>query len=76
VTEWRYRFAATPTGTRATEDYVQIRASLPLRISQKITGRAETVEAGMRETLSRLKAAAEGEAAEIAPGQRANSSAE
>jgi Polyketide cyclase / dehydrase and lipid transport len=59
VTEWRYRFIATPTGTLATEDYVQTRASFALRVFQKVTGRNESVVAGMRETLARIKAAAE-----------------
>lgn len=58
---WRYEFEPDGDGTEVTESF-RLPSSLPLRIYWALLGwaRGRTNERGMRETLTRLKAAAEG----------------
>jgi uncharacterized protein YndB with AHSA1/START domain len=62
-TTWRYRFAPAGGGTEVTESY-ETRSGLRgvallVRDLLKLMGRPKRLDAGMRETLARLKMAAE-----------------
>lgn len=61
VNHWGYTFAATDGGTDVTE-YFRLEPSLPLKIYWALLGwaRGKTNREGMTQTLSRLKAIAEG----------------
>jgi hypothetical protein len=60
MNSWRYEFAADGDGTSVTESY-QLPANLPTKAYWAVFGRARarTNERGMRETLERVKEAAE-----------------
>jgi len=61
VNRWSYRFETADGGTDVTESF-ELRDSAPLRAYWKLAGagRARTNDDGMRRTLERVKAAAEG----------------
>jgi len=62
VSEWRYDFDDTESGCRVTETWIDRRNGLTKVLGKPISGvddREEHNKAGMVETLSRLKAAAE-----------------
>jgi hypothetical protein len=61
VNSWRYEFEAKDGGTAVTESF-QLAAKLPLKIYWAIMGRwrNKTNLEGMRTTLERIKAVAEG----------------
>lgn len=60
-TRWRYQFDAVDGGTDVTESFEAIWAPAPLRLVEKLfmRNRGSEIEAGMRTTLERIKAAAE-----------------
>jgi Polyketide cyclase / dehydrase and lipid transport len=64
MTRWSYRFATTPSGTQVTESFEMLR-DLPWyfrlgdRLLMGVKDRKSDLEANMRETLLRLKAATE-----------------
>jgi len=58
-TRWRFRFEPTSTGTSVTETYEFVWCPLVNRASELFVPRGRQVARGMRETLDRLKAAAE-----------------
>ena len=61
VNNWGYTFAAKDGGTDVTE-YFRLEPTLPLKIYWTLLGwtRGKTNDEGMRQTLNRLKAIAEG----------------
>jgi len=63
-TLWRYRFEPTDGGgTTVTESYALTDAWLPVRIGEVVTRRPHKMPGNLRQTLDRIKAAAEGRAA-------------
>jgi uncharacterized protein YndB with AHSA1/START domain len=60
-TRWRYQFDAVDGGTDVTESFEAIWAPAALRLVEKLfmRNRGSEIEAGMRTTLERIKAAAE-----------------
>lgn len=59
---WRYLLEETPTGTTVTEQFDYSRFPAPGRVVLRLTGFLERNRQGIRETLPKLKAAAEGDA--------------
>jgi uncharacterized protein YndB with AHSA1/START domain len=62
VAEWRYAFEPTSTGCRITETWIDGRGRIAKALGKPVSGvgdRSAHNEAGMVETLERLKAAAE-----------------
>lgn len=59
VTKWRYRFERVPDGTRVTESYELVEATLLIRLFEVASGRSRGIVRGMRTTLQRLKVVAE-----------------
>jgi uncharacterized protein YndB with AHSA1/START domain len=62
VAEWRYAFESTSTGCRITETWIDERGRIAKTLGKPVSGvgdRSAHNEAGMVETLERLKAAAE-----------------
>jgi uncharacterized protein YndB with AHSA1/START domain len=58
-TRWRYRFEPSNTGTAVTESYEFVWARLFVRLSNLVMPRDRILQRGMRETLGRIKTAAE-----------------
>ena len=61
-TRWRYRLEPSGAGTIVTESYDFVWAPLYIRVADIFMPRDRQLHKGMRETLARLKAAAEGQA--------------
>jgi uncharacterized protein YndB with AHSA1/START domain len=62
IAEWRYTFEPTANGCRVTETWTDQRGSIITTLGKQVSGvadRAAHNEAGMAQTLDRLKAAAE-----------------
>ena len=59
ATQWRYTFTPSGDGTDVTESYQVLDYPWYLRILNPAPKRAQEVQAGMRTSLDRLKAAAE-----------------
>jgi uncharacterized protein YndB with AHSA1/START domain len=62
VAEWRYEFEETPSGCRVTETWIDRRGRIATTLGKPVSGvadRAAHNQAGMEQTLERLKAAAE-----------------
>jgi uncharacterized protein YndB with AHSA1/START domain len=62
VAEWRYAFESTSTGCRITETWIDERGRIAKALGKPVSGvgdRAAHNQAGMVQTLERLKAAAE-----------------
>ena len=56
---WRYRFEPADGGTRVTESFETRSDPLPARLFYAIVRREARIKRGMRQTLERIKAAAE-----------------
>ena len=59
-TRWRYRFDASDMGTTVTESYEDVWSTWWVRLVNVVTPRRSALQRGMRKTLGRIKAAAEG----------------
>ncbi len=62
VAEWRYAFEPTATGCRITETWIDERGRIAKALGKPVSGVGDRVahnQAGMEQTLERLKAAAE-----------------
>ena len=59
-TRWRYQLERTDSGTSVTESYEFVWAPLRIRLGNMLMPRAKLLNQGMRKTLARIKAAAEG----------------
>jgi uncharacterized protein YndB with AHSA1/START domain len=62
VAQWRFEFEPTPSGCKVTEIWVDRRGHIAAAIGKPVSGvadRASHNQAGMEETLKRLKSAAE-----------------
>jgi len=62
VAEWRYAFESTPSGCRITETWIDERGRIATTLGKPVSGvadRAAHNQAGIVQTLERLKAAAE-----------------
>lgn len=60
-TRWRYRFDTFENGTIITESYEYVWSKWWVRLADLVTPRKRTLQRGMRQTLERIKAAAERE---------------
>ena len=58
-TRWRYRFEPSDAGTVVSESYESVWSTRWVRMSNAVTPRRKSVHRGMRQTLQRIKAAAE-----------------
>lgn len=58
-TEWHYLFESTPSGTRVTESFQFLWCPTVERIFEAFVPRGAQVDRGIKETLRRLKIAAE-----------------
>lgn len=58
-TRWTFEFHPDDQGTRVVQRYMLEKPSRPVLLFDRISGHPAALEAGMRETLARVKAAAE-----------------
>lgn len=58
-TVWSYRFVAAGRGTEVTESWQMVREPAVVLAYYRLVGQSRRIEAGVEQTLARLKAAAE-----------------
>jgi uncharacterized protein YndB with AHSA1/START domain len=66
-TRWRFTFDKSEAGTTVTESYEYVWSTPLIRLSDLLTPRRRMLERGMRQTLQRIKAAAEQSAGSEVP---------